>query len=583
MKNIKWLCSYLNKMRWFFLLSIIFAVIEGLLFLATIGLQKQLIDEVIIGQNNQLFYNTVILMAITYTVYSIMFGLIPHFFYKNMSRLREMITADYINRLYRFPINKLQQERTGRYVNYATQDIMNIGEGFGVQLPRGIQNLISSIFMISFIGIASPLILFMVISLTLVYIFLGYIHSSKMQAIGNQVQNNKANVLVNIEEGISSTREVIAYHRQEWERAKYENAFDKYFKSTMEEGKAENRYLLLSEPFKWIALLFVLGYGGYLVFNGELSIGTFIVMFQFTSLLTSSLQTTFNTTMDLSGKMAHVNRMRLVMSEDVWTEEGMKINDRIQQLEFDHVYFKYDEKNDVVLDQIHFQIPIGSKIALVGPSGGGKSTIAQLLIRFFEPTSGEIRINGIPLNRIMRSDYAKRVDIVFQEPYLFPDTIRNNLMMGASISDEKLQAICQSTLIHDDIMRLPNGYETKIGERGITLSGGQRQRLALARVLLRNPEILILDEATSALDLETERQVQQNIDLLRQGKTTIIIAHRLSTIMNADLIMTIRNGRIAEKGTHNELMQYETEYRSLVEVSDREILPKLEAGCQNKI
>lgn len=573
MENLQWIWSYLYKIKWWFIGMIVIAGIESLTFLATIGLQKQLIDDVIIGQNSHLFSYILILMAVAFIVYSFLFGLVPQLMYGNMSRLRELISVDYINYLYHLPIKMLQKERISRYVNYATQDIMRIGEGFALQLPRGIQNLISSIVTISFISLASPLILVIVVTLSIIYILLGYFNSSRMKEVGKAVQAEKANVLVHIEEGISSTREVIAYHRQKWERSKYERAFNQYFSNIWKEGKAENHYLIMSEPLKWISILFVLGYGGYLVFHHQLSFGMFIVTFQFTSLLTESLKSTFSLAMELSSKMAHVERVRLVMSEMLWNDEGVDIDGPIHQLEFDRVSFQYEARNENVLDNINFQIPVGSKVAFVGLSGGGKSTIAQLLIRFFEPTSGEIRLNGVPLNHIRRSDYAKRVGIVFQEPYLFPDSIRNNLVMGGTVSDEQLRKICQATLIHEDIMRLPKGYDTMIGERGITLSGGQRQRLALARALLRNPELLILDEATSALDLETERHVQQNIDELRSGKTTIIIAHRLSTIMNADLIMTLRMGKIVERGTHDQLVQNESLYRSLMEATEREVSP----------
>jgi ABC-type multidrug transport system fused ATPase/permease subunit len=215
-------------------------------------------------------------------------------------------------------------------------------------------------------------------------------------------------------------------------------------------------------------------------------------------------------------------------------------------------------------------LPLGSKIAFVGASGGGKSTISQLLIRFFEPQSGSVLVNGRPLSDYKREDWTKRVDIVFQDPYLIPETIRTNLTLGREpISDEKVEAMCRVAQIHDVIQELPDGYETIIGERGITLSGGQRQRLSLARAFLANPEILILDEATSALDLETERLVQKGLDELRDGRTTIIIAHRLSTIINADRIYVINRGKVIEQGNHEQLMMGDTAYKRLVYAEEK--------------
>ncbi|MFD0959751.1 ABC transporter ATP-binding protein [Paenibacillus chungangensis] len=192
-------------------------------------------------------------------------------------------------------------------------------------------------------------------------------------------------------------------------------------------------------------------------------------------------------------------------------------------------------------------LPIGRKLAVIGTSGGGKSTLSTLLVRFYEPEQGAILVNGKPLSAWKREDWLRKVALVSQEPYFFPDTIRMNLMMGnEDISEEEMIAYCQKMLIHDTVAALPDGYDTVLGERGVTLSGGQRQRLAIVRALLREPEILLLDEATSALDLETERVIQRNLDELRAGKTTIIIAHRLSTIRNADHVYEVQEGNMAE-------------------------------------
>lgn len=218
-----------------------------------------------------------------------------------------------------------------------------------------------------------------------------------------------------------------------------------------------------------------------------------------------------------------------------------------------------------MLNNIDLVLPPGRKIAFVGTSGGGKSTLASLLARNFIPLSGEIVVNGIPLIELRREDWIARTTLVSQEPYLFPDTIRLNLLLGQEdIPESRMIDVCRAMQIHDFIAQLPQGYDTPIGERGVTLSGGQRQRLALARAVLRNSEILILDEATSSLDLETERQVQEHLDQLRKNRTTLVIAHRLSTVRNADKIIVLECGKVTEQGTHDELMVYSRHYRDLV-------------------
>ena len=209
----------------------------------------------------------------------------------------------------------------------------------------------------------------------------------------------------------------------------------------------------------------------------------------------------------------------------------------------------------------------GETVALVGPSGGGKSTISELIPRFYDPRQGEILIDGIPLQDYTQESLRAHMGIVSQDTILFNDTIRNNIAMGRTdVTDEQIEAAARVANAHDFIMECPEGYDTNIGDRGSKLSGGQRQRISIARAVLRNPEILILDEATSALDTESEKLVQEALTSLLKGRTSIVIAHRLSTIHNADRILVIEQGRIAEQGTHSELLARGGIYAKLIEL-----------------
>jgi subfamily B ATP-binding cassette protein MsbA len=227
----------------------------------------------------------------------------------------------------------------------------------------------------------------------------------------------------------------------------------------------------------------------------------------------------------------------------------------VERIAFDKVGFRYADDLPQVIREFSAELDVGKKIAIVGSSGGGKSTITQLISRFYDPQHGAIRINGIPLIEVRRDVWTERLAVVFQDPYMFPDTIRENLLVGRNaLTDEEMMEACKIAQIHDFIMELPNGYETDIGERGIKLSGGQRQRIAIARAILGDPEILVLDEATSALDLETERLLLSRLDQRRAGLTTIMIAHRLSTIENAHIILVMDQGMLADNGRHQELL-----------------------------
>jgi ABC-type multidrug transport system fused ATPase/permease subunit len=266
----------------------------------------------------------------------------------------------------------------------------------------------------------------------------------------------------------------------------------------------------------------------------------------------------------MSSQLAYMDRVKELFDREQVNGGTRKLQLPVQSIEFEQVDFAYPGTERKVLNGLDINIPHGKKVAFVGASGGGKSTLAQLLLRFYEPTGGSIRVNGIPLSDVRIDDWLGKVSVVFQEPFLFPDSIRDNLLLGRpGVTEEQMMDACRAAQIHDFIESLENGYDTVVGERGYTLSGGQRQRIAIARALLGEPEILILDEATSALDVETEMRLQQEVDRRRKGKTTLIIAHRLSTVQNADLIIVMDQGRAAEQGTHAELMASGSIYRRL--------------------
>jgi ABC-type multidrug transport system fused ATPase/permease subunit len=287
------------------------------------------------------------------------------------------------------------------------------------------------------------------------------------------------------------------------------------------------------------------------------------MMFLFVTQLTEQFNNLFQNIMGLSSQMAHLDKVKQFMESPQIPEGSYPLSEPIFSIKFDGVHFHY-EVGQQVLAGIHIDLPMNRKIAFVGTSGAGKSTISHLLSQLSEPSSGTIKINGIPLESINRADWAAKYAIVSQEPYFFSDTLRTNILLGRPYTEEALVEACKLVKIHDFIESLPRGFDTEIGERGIKLSGGQRQRLALARAIIANPEILILDEATSALDVETERDVFLNLDQNRKGKTTIIIAHRLSTIKNADLIFVLEKGELVESGKHEELLRKKDVYHDLV-------------------
>ncbi|WP_442601655.1 ABC transporter ATP-binding protein [Paenibacillus sp. KN14-4R] len=571
MNNLRWLWSHMRKAKGLLTLSIVLMALEGTSNLASIWLQKTMIDDVFLGGEMGRFWPVLFQIAAAYLIYSLLFTFGPHVIHLTCAKIRASMSSELMQRMYRLPIERLQNERTANYVYNFTDDIKMSAHFGGMYFPRVMQYVFSLVVITVAMYQANLLMLGVMLVFTCLYTVLGKIFALPRKKVAGEVNRNKSDLIVHLEEGVSSTREVIAFHRQDWESRTYSKKFQTYFQSVMKEGKLINKQMLFSDPLKWGAVLFVLLYGGKLVLSNELSIGMFVITYQFTTRMLESFNEIYLAIMSLSSRMSSIERLRGVLEGESIQEGTLTLHAPIERVEFDQVSFKYGKQD--VLKRLNVSLLARQKTAFVSSSGGGKSTVASLLVRFFEPSEGTIRINDLPLQDIQRKEWMNRITLVFQDPYLFPDTVRTNLLLGSEkISEEKMHEICKAMLIHDYIMSLPEGYDTVIGERGVTLSGGQRQRLALARAVLRDTEVLILDEATSALDMETERQVQANLDRLRQGRITIIIAHRLSTIQNADHIVVMDQGTVVEQGRHGVLLEQRSVYYDLVQKQQDRLL-----------
>ncbi|MDB5085846.1 MAG: hypothetical protein JWN30_2732 [Bacilli bacterium] len=565
MSNFKWVWQRVSTLKWKYLILFSFIMIEALSTYTTMFLGKYVIDDVFIKGEYKYLPILVVLSALSIVIYSAchMFNGTYKINIKNY--ISRIFIDEFMRHIYQMEIKSYQNQRSGKLIQNLTGDVESVSVAFSQSIPNGIQQVFSLLLLLITLGIAFPIILLVIIIISPLYIILGKHFGPRLKAKAKDVQEMRSQLIVHLEESISGTREVIAFNRMKWETDIYNRLFSGFFTKVMEEGKLTNKQLFYSEPIKRGVSLIVLIYGGFRVMQGSISLGMFWVIYSFCSNLMRSVQGVYQFVMGLPGMMSNVERLRGVMDEKNQSDGVLPLNDPIQELQFQNVMFKYEEDRMHVLQDAVFSVPVGRKVALVGASGGGKSTIAQLLIRFFDPTGGNILVNSIPLNQIKRSDWRQKISIVFQDTYLFPDTIKNNLLLGRHVSEDALFQACKIAQIHDTITSLPDGYNTVLGERGMTMSGGQKQRLAIARSIISNAEILILDEATSALDFETERQVQKNLDELRKGKTTVIIAHRLSTVQNADRIFVIDHGKVVEEGVHEELLARDSIYKQLIE------------------
>ncbi|WP_057915664.1 ABC transporter ATP-binding protein [Peribacillus muralis] len=319
-----------------------------------------------------------------------------------------------------------------------------------------------------------------------------------------------------------------------------------------------------------IAPLLVIGFAGYQVIHDQLSLGTMVAFVGFIDRLYNPLRRLVNSSTTMTQTLASMDRVFEFVDEkyDIDDKPGAQELKHVDgHITFEDVSFAYDEKEAPVLKHINLDVLPGETIALVGMSGGGKSSIVSLISRFYDVTEGRVLLDGTDIRNFQVRSLRDKIGMVMQDNILFSESVKANILMGRpDASDEEVIEAAKAANAHDFIIGLKEGYDTKVGERGVKLSGGQKQRVAIARVFLKNPPILVLDEATSALDLESEHYIQEALDILANNRTTIIVAHRLSTITHADRIVHIDNGEITEIGTHEELMKKQGNYYSLFQV-----------------
>lgn len=380
-----------------------------------------------------------------------------------------------------------------------------------------------------------------------------------------------ANVQSYLHERVSGISVVKSFALEQHEQENFDRVNGQFLDKALNHSRWNAKAFAVVNTITEVAPLIVIGYAGYHVIQGNLTLGTMVAFIAYIDQLYNPLRRLVNSSTTLTQSFASMDRVVELMDEpyDIQNDPSAKpINRANGQLSFRNVSFEYEE-GQPVLQNIDFDVRAGETIALVGMSGGGKSTIVSLIPRFFDVTDGDIRLDDQSIQSIEIESLRRNIGIVMQDNILFSDSVRSNIMMGnPDATEEEVIAAAKAANAHDFIMNLPKGYDTEVGERGVKLSGGQKQRVAIARVFLKNPPIIILDEATSALDLESEALIQQSLDELARDRTTIIVAHRLSTITSADQILVIENGMLMEQGTHEQLMNERGTYYNLYSIQD---------------
>ena len=386
-------------------------------------------------------------------------------------------------------------------------------------------------------------------------------------------QQKLGTLMTAYKETLDNMEVVKAYNREEYRQEVFEQANTSYSDRMMRVARRREAGSPLSEILGTIGLAFILVLGGNAVVGGSLQASVFILFVIIFARLIPPVQAIVKAYSSLQKGSASAKRIFEIIDADekiVEKPDALDIREFVDSIEFDNVSFAYTDNNGTeteVLHNINLKIRRGTKVAIVGPSGAGKTTLADMLPRFYDPTNGRITIDGTDLRDLNIDSLRHLVGVVSQNCILFNDTIANNIAFGlAGVTQQQIEAAARMAHADEFIAAMPQGYDTPVGDKGSALSGGQRQRISIARAILRNAPILILDEATSALDNESQTAVQQAVDNLMEGRTTIVIAHRLSTIENADVIVVLNAGTIAEQGTHAELMSRNGLYKEMAEL-----------------
>ena len=450
------------------------------------------------------------------------------------------------------------RNNSGQMMSKLVSDLFDISE-FAHHGPENLfislVKIVGAFIFLVFINkkLALPLILLVIV----MFVF-SFRQNAKMQETFMENRRKIGDVNASLQDTLSGIRVVQSFANEDIERVKFKKSNEAFLVSKRDNYHCMGSFMSSNLFFQGMMYLVTLVYGGYLIAQGEMQTADLAMYALYIGIFISPIQILVELVEMMQKGLSGFRRFLDVMeteSEITDAPDARELTDVKGHVSYEHVSFHYSDDNTPVLSDISIDIPAGKSVALVGPSGGGKTTICSLLPRFYDVTEGRITVDGKDIRSLTLKSLRNNIGTVQQDVYLFDGTIRDNIAYGKpGASDEEIIAAAKRASIHDFIMELPQQYDTYVGERGTRLSGGQKQRISIARVFLKNPPILILDEATSALDNESERWIQRSLEELSQNRTTITIAHRLSTIRDADEIIVITEDGIAERGTHEELL-----------------------------
>ena len=558
--------SYFKPHRRLFALDMTCAFLIAVIDLAFPLVSRQAMYTWLPEKQFRVFFIVMAAVVVAYVLRSGLYFVVAYWGHTFGIRVEADIRRDLYHHMQELGFDFYDRNRTGQLMSRLTSDLFELTE-LAHHGPEDLFISVVTIFGALAVMFAVRWELALVLLVLLpVLLWTAMRRRRQMSDASRAAKQKTGTINAAIESGLSGVRTTKAFANEAEQQQRFDEANEVFKTAKRGFHKEMGRFNAVMEFFTGILPVVVIAVGGWLIMGERMDYVDLITFSLYVTAFVSPIRKLANFAEMFSNGFAGLHRFVELMRTEPTIQDApdaVELTDVRGDVDVEDVTFAYGDKTDV-LHHVTLHIPAGETVALVGPSGGGKSTLCQLLPRFYDVDSGSISIDGHDVRKLTQGSLRRSIGIVQQDVFLFADTIRENIRYGRpGASDEEVERAARQAEIYDDIMAMPDGFDTYVGERGALLSGGQKQRVSIARIFLKNPPILILDEATSALDSVTESKIQGAFDRLARGRTTLIIAHRLSTIRSASRILVIRDGRIAEEGSHQALLALNGEYARL--------------------